>query len=94
MEKIKIALDEKDKTMFVSFDLKVRAGGNAGLPSYKKFMRTFDEGSPQEWMDVLSGLREIWKQNSVVGPTDRAATVAAILKGNSIMAFETSLEDE
>ena len=28
LEKIKIASDEKDKTMFVSFDLKVRAGGN------------------------------------------------------------------
>ena len=93
LEKIKIATDDKDRAAFVSFELKVRAGGNAGTPRYKKFMRTFEEGSPQEWMDVLSGLREIWKQNSVEGPTDRAATVAAILKGDSITAFETALED-
>ena len=93
LEKIKIESDPKDKTQFVSFDLKVRAGGNAGTPNYKKFMRTFEEGTPQGWMDVLQGLREIWAQNSVTGPTDRAATVAAILKGDSFTAFETALDD-
>jgi hypothetical protein len=93
LERIKIATDDKDKSAFISFELKVRAGAGAGTPSYKKFMRTFEEGTPQEWMDVLTGLREIWKQNSVNGPTDRAATVAAILKGDSLTAFETALED-
>jgi hypothetical protein len=93
LEKVKIATDDKDKAAFISFELKVRAGAGAGTPSYKKFMRTFEEGSPQEWMDVLTGLREIWKQNSVNGPTDRAATVAAVLKGDSLTAFETALED-
>ena len=93
LEKIKIEADPKDKTQFVSFDLKVRAGGNAGTPNYKKFIRTFEEGTPQGWMDVLSGLREIWAQNSVTGATDRAATVAAILKGDSFTAFETALDD-
>jgi hypothetical protein len=93
LEKVKIPTDDKDKSQFISFDLKVRAGAGAKDPNYKKFMRTFEEGTPQEWMDVLSGLREIWKQNSVNGPTDCAATVAAILKGDSLTAFETALED-
>jgi hypothetical protein len=87
------AEDLKDKTKFVTFDLKVRAGGNAASPSYKKSMKTFDEGGPQEWIDVLQGLKEIWLQNSVTGPTDRAATVMAILKGDSRSNFETALED-
>lgn len=93
LEKVKIPTDDKDKSAFIQFELKVRSGAGAGTPSYKKFMKTFEEGSPQEWMDVLAGLREIWKQNSVNGPTDRAATVAAILKGDSLTAFETALED-
>ena len=90
--RVKLASDEADKSKFISFELKVRAGTGAGTPSYKKFMRTFEEGTPQEWMDVLTGLKEIWKQNSVNGPTDRAATIAAILKGDSRIAFDTALE--
>jgi hypothetical protein len=91
--RVKLASDEADKSKFISFELKVRAGTGAGTPSYKKFMRTFEEGTPQEWMDVLTGLKEIWKQNTVNGPTDRAATIAAILKGDSRIAFDTALED-
>jgi hypothetical protein len=91
--RIKLPIDEKDKAAFITLELKVRAGTGAGTPSYKKNIRTFEEGSPQEWMDVLINLKEIWKQNSVVEPTDQAATIAAILKGDSLTAFETALED-
>jgi hypothetical protein len=84
---------DKDKTDFITFELKVRAGTGTGTPSYKKFMKTFEEGSPQEWMDVLTGLKEIWRQNSVNGATDCAATISAILKGDSLTAFETAMED-
>ena len=91
--KIKLPIDDKDKSAFITFELKVRAGAGAGTPSYKKNIRTFDEGTPQEWMDVLTGLREIWKQNSVDEPTDQAATIAAILKGDSLTAFDSALED-
>jgi hypothetical protein len=47
--------DNKDKTTFITFDLKARAGTGAGTPSYKKHMRTFDEGTLQEWMESLTG---------------------------------------
>jgi hypothetical protein len=85
--------DNKDKATFITFDLKVRAGTGAGTPSYKKHMRTFDEDTPQEWMESLTRLREIWQQNSVNGAHDRAATVAAVLKGDSRIAFEAAIED-
>jgi hypothetical protein len=87
------AEDSKDKSKYITFELKVRSGAAAGSSTYKKSVRTFDEGSPQEWMDVLTNLKEIWKQNSINGPTDRAATIAAILKGDSLTAFEAALED-
>jgi hypothetical protein len=82
---------DNDKAKFIAFSLKVCAGTEG--PSYRKFMRLFDEGSPQEWMDVLTGLNEIWTQNSVNEPTDRAATISAILKGDSRTAFDTAMED-
>jgi hypothetical protein len=85
--------DDDDKTKYISFDLKVRTGAGAGTSSYKKHMRTFEEGSPQEWMDTIMGFKEVWKQNAVNGASDRAATVGAILKGDSLSAFETALED-
>jgi hypothetical protein len=91
--KIELPINKKDKSSYITFELKIRAGTGAGSPSYKKFMNTFEEGSPQEWMDVLTGLKEIWTQNSVTEPTDRAATVAAILKGDSLTAFDAALED-
>ena len=38
-------------------------------------------------------LAEIWTQNAVNGPTNRTATMRALLKGESLTAFETALED-
>jgi hypothetical protein len=89
----RLKLDNKDKTTFITFNLKVHAGTGAGTPSYKKHMRTFDKGTPQEWMELLTSLREIWQQNSVNGANDCATTVAAVMKGNSRIAFEAAIED-
>jgi hypothetical protein len=85
--------ESKDKTKFITFELRARAGQPAGSTTYKKVMRVFEEGDPQEWMDVLTGVQEIWRQNSVNGPHDRAATITALLKGDSLSAFETAMED-
>jgi hypothetical protein len=44
---------DKDKAAFITFELKVCAGTGTGTPSYKKFMKTFEEGLPQAksgWM--------------------------------------------
>jgi hypothetical protein len=91
--RVQLPPDDKDKSKFITFELKVRASSGAGTPSYKKNVRTFEEGTPQEWLDVLISLREIWKQNAVEEPTDKAATIFAILKGESLTAFDTALEE-
>ena len=83
--------DDADKTKTIAFTLMIRAGMER--PTYKKFLRTFDEGTPQDWMDVLDGLDEIWRQNGTDDPRDRTATVLTLLKGDSRTAFETALED-
>ena len=62
--------DDKEKAKYITFTLKVRAGGNATSPTYKKAMMVFEDGTPQEWMDVLTGVREIWRQNSIANAQD------------------------
>ena len=54
-------------------------------------MQTFDEGTTQDWMDVIHGVKKFWKQNSVNTPMDCATTLVAILKGDSLSTFETAL---
>jgi hypothetical protein len=71
----------------------VSRGTGPGTPNYKKSVRTFEDGDPQQWMEVMTGLREIWLQNSVDDATDMSNTVAAILKGDSLTAYQAAVED-
>ena len=48
---------------------------------------------PYQWVELVKDLAEIWTQNSVNGPTDWTATIRALVKGKSLTAFETVLED-
>ena len=48
--------EEKDKTKYITFELEICTGTGAGAPTYKKNMRTFDEGMPQDWLDVLCNM--------------------------------------
>jgi hypothetical protein len=84
---------DQDKAKFISFELKSRAGQPAGSTTYKKFVCVFEEGTPQQWIDLIRDVEEIWTQNTVNGPTDRTSTIRALLKGESLTAFYTALED-
>jgi hypothetical protein len=50
----------------------------------------FEEGSPQQWIDLIRDLEEIWTQNSINGSSNRTSTIQALLKGKSLTAFETA----
>ena len=84
---------EEEKGRFIAFDLKTRVGQPSDATKYKKYVRKFEEGNPQEWIDMLRDLEEIWTQNSMTGGTDRASTVRALVHGESAVAFETALQD-
>ena len=79
--------------MYLSFEVKTRVGQPAGSTTYQKFVRKFEEGTPQQWIDLLKDLEEIWTQNSMTGGTDRASTVRALVRGESAIAFEATLAD-
>ena len=56
-------------------------------------MRLFEEGTPEEWMEVLSGVKDLWHQNSITGLANCSAIINAIVKGDSWTAFELALEE-
>jgi hypothetical protein len=83
----------KDKAAYITFTLQVSKGSGPGTPTYRKSISTFEEGDPQQWMEVITGLKEIWAQNSITEPTDMSNTAMAILKGDSLTSYETAMED-
>jgi hypothetical protein len=84
---------KEEKGKFIAFDLKTRVGQPSDATKYKKYIRKFEEGNPQESIDMLRDLEEIWTQNFMTGGTDRASTVRALVRGESAVAFETALQD-
>jgi hypothetical protein len=69
-------------------------GQPAGSTTYQKFVRKFEERTPQQWIDLLKDLEEIWTQNSMTGGTDHASTVRALVRGESAIAIEATLAEE
>jgi hypothetical protein len=90
----KLLSDElKDKAAYITFTLQVSKGSGPGTPTYRKSIRTFEEGDPQQWMEVITGLKEILAQNLITVPMDMSNTQMAILKGDSLTLYETAMED-
>ena len=82
-----------DETFLVTFSLKIRpAGANKSI--YKKTVRRFSDGSPSVWLQTLQDINEIWTQNRVGGPNDRAATVRTILHDDALTIFVASIESQ
>jgi hypothetical protein len=61
---------EEEKGRFIAFDLKTRVGQPSDTTKYKKYIRKFKEGNPQEWIEMLRDLEEIWTQNFMASGTD------------------------
>lgn len=90
---IKLPTIDEEKGKFISFELKTRVGQADSGTKYKKFVRKFEEGGPQEWIDLLKDLHEIWTQNSMNGGQDRAATVRALVAGETETTFDAAFQE-
>jgi hypothetical protein len=84
---------EDDKTLFITIELCARVNAPTGSAIYKKYIKKFEEGTAQEWIDLQRDIQEIWVQNTITGGTDRASTARALLRGESLASFEASLEE-
>ncbi|MGL4349870.1 MAG: hypothetical protein ACRCT2_04705 [Plesiomonas shigelloides] len=82
-----------DETEIIELSLKLRAGSGANAPTYKRKVARFNGGSPAEWIEVLEALDEIFAQNGLTAPQDRENVVRTILRGDSLTAFESSLQE-
>ena len=90
----KLPKEDNDKGKFITMELKAKAGSGASASTYKKFIRKFDEGSVQQWIDVLDDFDEIWTQNSVTNAKDRSAIVRSILQGESKNSYDVSVDEQ
>ena len=89
----KLPTVEEDKSKFLTFELKMQFDQPDNATKYKKAVRKFEEGTAQQWIDLVKDMCEIWKQNTITAGTDKAATVRSLVKGESATAFETALQD-
>jgi len=64
-----VAMSEENKSSFITMELKTRKDGPA-KSMYKKYIKRFEDGSPQEWIDLLRDLEEVWHQNSILNGND------------------------
>jgi hypothetical protein len=52
----KLSLDElKDKAAYITSTLQLSKSSAPGARTYRKSIRTFEEGDPQQWMEVITG---------------------------------------
>jgi hypothetical protein len=91
--KYKKSTGEEEKGRYIAFELRTRGGNSSDAKKYKKFVRKIKEGSPQEWIEILKVLEEIWTQNSMIWGTDRASTIRDLVRGETAVTFETALQD-
>ena len=50
---------KEEKGNFIAFDLKTRVGQPLDATKFKKYVKKFEEGNPQEWINMLRDLEEI-----------------------------------
>ena len=84
--------DEANKARFITIELKCRAGAtSASAISYKKHIRLFEGGTPQEFVDGYRAIQEVWTQNNITTPADRINIVRMVFKGESFTTFEEAI---
>src|SRR5210317_40492 len=79
---------DTDKSKYITMDLKIRAAGSNNS-TYKKHLKKFEEGTPQEFINLLKSLDEVWAQNAVTGPHDRSSTIRSTLMGETLTNYDS-----
>ena len=72
--------EEKDRSKYLEFLLKTRAGSAESAAKYKKSVRIFQEGTPQQWINLMVAVEEIWNQNSITKGPDKVASLQALIR--------------
>jgi hypothetical protein len=89
-------LETVPKSDLIEFQCRITAAavdkkGTGSGPVYKTTVRRFNEGTPEQWIAVLTAFKEIWTQNQISNPADRLATIRAVLRDKSLAQFEASI---
>ena len=49
--------------------------------------------TPQQWINLVQDLEEMWTQKRVAGPTDRVLMIWALFKGKSVTVADVTLDE-
>ena len=84
--------NETNKEKFITIELKCKAGAStASTGSYKKHIRIFKNGTPQEFINVRMAIQEVWNQNGISTPTDKVNIIRMVIKGESFTIFQAKI---
>ena len=84
--------NETNKEKFITIELKCKAGAStASTGSYKKHIRIFENGTPQEFINVRMAIQEVWNQNGISTPTDKVNIIRMVIKGESFTIFQAKI---
>ena len=92
----KIADDKHNKTQYVTLELPTKRGATASgetIAKYRKSIRTFEDGSPQEFVDVSQAFAEVWRQSSIDLPQDRMNILRMVFLGSAFDTLYTAVAE-
>ena len=89
---ISIKSDKEESPCYIGFLLRINANEEKS-PKYKKSVRKFGHGTPDEWIALLKDLRQVWRQNAVEGAPEKAAVAQTVLIDDALIQFDTTLEE-
>jgi len=81
---------DKEKSSYITMEL---SSGATGSGKYKKHLPYFDNGTPQEWIDIQKDFQEVWTQNGMTTPADKMAIIKAVLRGETLTTFEAAVAE-
>src|SRR5688500_3087146 len=84
---------EENKSSFITMELKSQAGV-AASGTYKRHLALFDEGTPQQWIDIQMDLLEVITQNGIKEPINQLAIVRTVLRGETLTTLDTAVSDK
>lgn len=85
--------DDKKSSAYVSIDVKTRANAAETSPKIRRYIKIFEDGTPRDWLETMTTLKEIFIQNSMNGAVDRKGTVSQVLRGDPLTVFEAAVAE-
>ena len=91
------SVDKNDKSAHQQYDLPIRSGppveGGSNL-KFRKHIKTFEGGTPHEFVNVWQAIREIWKRSNLEAADERLNVISNLILGDDLDTLMTAIKEE